>query len=395
MSSAPATTAGISWASAQRRALVVSLFGIVACVVGALFSWEHFLRGFLVAWTFWAGISLGSLTLLMIQYLTGGAWGLLLRRVFEAAAANIALMAVLFLILTIDLPAVFPWARPDVVADSPALQHKAPYLNPHAFEVRAAIYFVLWIALAWLLKSWSQKQDRTGPSPAIADRCRLLSGPGLVIYGATVTFASIDWIMSLQPLWYSTIFPPLFAVGQILSGLAFAIVVILLLAGAAPISKTLLPSQRRDIGNLLLAFVMFWAYLSFSQFIIIWSENLPEETTWYFYRIRGGWQWIAIVLIIFQFTVPFLLLLSRDTKTSFRRLRGVALLVLALRAVDIYWWVEASFAGPVSFYWLLDLAAVAAIGGVWIWCFIWQLQRSSLIPFADPYIAEYLPEVAA
>jgi hypothetical protein len=319
----------------------------------------------------------------------------LLRRVFEAAAANIALMAVLFIILAIDLPAVYEWARPEAVASSQALQHKSQYLNLHSFGIRAAIYFALWIIVAWSLKLWSQKQDRTGPSATLDDRCRLLSGPGLAIYGATVTFASIDWVMSLEPLWYSTIFPPLYAIGQILSGMAFSVAVVLLLARQGPLSKTILPSQRRDMGNLLLAFVMFWAYLSFSQFLIIWSENMPEETVWYFNRIRGGWQWIAIALLIFEFAVPFLLLLSRDTKTSLQRLTGVALLVLALRFVDIYWWVEASYVEPMSFYWLIDLAAIAAIGGVWVWCFLWQLQRHSLIPFADPYIAEYLPEVAA
>jgi hypothetical protein len=170
--------------------------------------------------------------------------------------------------------------------------------------------------------------------------------------------------------------------------------VILLLARQAPVSIALLPSQRRDLGNLLLAFVMVWAYLSFSQFLIIWSENLPEETPWYLNRIRGGWQWIAFALIIFEFAVPFLLLLSRDTKTNEKRLVFVALLVLSLRIVDIYWWVEAAYTGPMSFYWLVDIAALAAIGGAWVSCFTRQLKRSALIPFADPYLAEYLPEVA-
>jgi Ni/Fe-hydrogenase subunit HybB-like protein len=349
VSSSPLTNAGVDWVLIRRRALVIGLFGVVACIVSALIQRQHFLRGFLVAWNLWAGISLGALALLMIQYLTGGAWGLLLRRILEASAANILLMAVLFLVLLIDLPAVYEWARPDAVSSSLALQHKAPYLNPNAFAVRAAIYFAFWIVLSWSLKAWSQKQDRTGPSPTIADRCRLLSGPGLAIYGATVTFAAIDWIMSLEPLWYSTIFPPLYAVGQILSGLAFSIAVLLALSRQAPLSKTLLPSQRRDLGNLLLAFVMLWAYLSFSQFLIIWSENLPEETTWYFNRTRGGWQWIAVALIIFEFAVPFLLLLSRDTKTSERRLMGVAALALAQRFVDVYWWVEAAYEGPMSF----------------------------------------------
>jgi hypothetical protein len=394
MSRTPIAHETVNWAAIQRRSLAVGLIGVVVCVLAAWFNPSHFLRGFWVAWNCWAGISLGALALLMMQYLTGGAWGLLLRRILEAAAANILLMAVLFLILLIDLPAMFEWARPDAVAASAALQHKAIYLNPNAFMIRAAVYGALWIFLALMLKAWSNKQDRTGPSAVIADRCRLLSGPGLVIYGATATFASIDWVMSLEPLWYSTIFPPLYAIGQILSGLAFSIAVLLLLARQMAISTTILPSQRRDLGNLLLAFVMVWAYLSFSQFLIIWSENLPEETPWYFNRIRGGWQWIAIALIIFEFAVPFLLLLSRDTKTDSKRLTGVALLVLVLQFVNIYWWIEAAYAGGISFYWLVDIAALIAIGGIWIACFVWQLKRRALIPMADPYLAEYLPEVA-
>src|SRR4051812_33007093 len=215
MNSAASTTSHADWAKIQSRALVVAGGGIVVCALGALLSWQHFERAYLVAWNFWAGISLGSLALLLIQYLTGGAWGLLLRRFLEAAAVNILLLAVLFLIIAAGLPTLYEWARPDAVAQSAALQQKSAYLNPQAFYIRAAIYFVLWTALSWLLRSWSLRQDRIGPSLPLADRCATIAGPGLVIYGITVTFAAIDWAMSLEPLWYSSIFPPLYAAGQI------------------------------------------------------------------------------------------------------------------------------------------------------------------------------------
>jgi hypothetical protein len=394
MSGAQANVTTFDWTSIQRRALLVSVVGVVVCAIGAvLFSWQHFLRGWLVAWTFWNGISLGSLALLMIQYVTGGAWGLLLRRILEAAACNVALMAALFLVLLTGLPAIYEWANPAAVAASPALQHKEPYLNQHAFIIRAAIYLFLWVILAWLLKLWSQKQDRIASTGALADRCRTLSGPGLAIYGATVTFASIDWVMSLEPDWYSTIFPPLYAIGQILSALAFSIAVFMSLSDRPPFVHVLTAQQRRDLGNLLLTFVMLWAYLSFSQFMIIWSENLPEETTWYLHRLRGGWQFLALLLIVFEFALPFLLLLARETKTRGNRLEIVACLVLVLRFVDIYWWVEAAYLEPMWFYWILDLAAFAAIGGAWTWLFVWQIQRASLVPVADPYLSEYLPEL--
>jgi Ni/Fe-hydrogenase subunit HybB-like protein len=214
-----------------------------------------------------------------------------------------------------------------------------------------------------------------------------------VIYGITATFAAIDWVMSLQPLWYSTIFPPLYAATQILSGLAFSIAALLWLADRAPLTRTILPEERRDLGNLLLAFVMVWAYMSFSQYLIIWSENLPEETTWYFNRLRLGWEWVALALILLQFAVPFLLLLARKNKEKAASLVRISLLVAVMCVVNMYWWIEAAYPDPVGFYWLLDLAAVAAIGGIWTWCFIRQLGRASLLPTGDPYLPDYLPEV--
>lgn len=394
MSRAALATSTMDWAMIERRSLAVAGLGIVVCGAAAIFSWPHFLRAYLVAWNFWAGVSLGALALLMIQYITGGAWGLLLRRFLEAAAGNVLLLALLFLVVLPGLPVLYEWARPEAAAASPVLKHKSPYLNPDAFLIRAAIYFVSWASIAWLLNSWSRRQDRGRRTVFLSERCRAISGPGLVVYGATVTLASIDWVMSLEPSWYSSIFPPLFAAGQILSALAFSIAALLIVANYPPLERAVRSDQRRDMGNLLLAFVMIWAYLSFSQFMIIWSEDLPEETFWYMNRIHGGWQWIAIALVLLQFTVPFLLLLSREAKMNARSLTWIAVLVLSMRFIDLVWWVEAAFAEPVSLYLLVDVAALFAIGGIWIWLFARRLRRSPLLPVADPYLTEYLPEAA-
>ena len=367
---------------------------MVACAIGAAFSPEHFFRSYLVAWNFWLEIALGSLILLMIQYLTGGAWGLLLRRILEASSGTLPLLAVLFLPLVAGLSKLYVWIKPQVVADSPELAHKAAYLNPEAFEIRAAIYLSLWTLLALLLNRWSNQQDQARVAVDLSRRSSTLSGPGLAICGVTITFASIDWIMSLEPRWFSTIFPPLYGAGLVLSGMAFSVAVVMLLADYLPLAGVIHSQQQRDLGNLLLAFVMVWAYLSFSQFLIIWAENLPEEIPWYLHRIQSGWQWFAIALILFQFTAPFLLLLLRDAKEKSQWLAGIAFLALAMRFVDLYWWIEAAFPGGMSFYWLLDLAALAALGGIWMWLFIWHLKRRSLLPIGDPYLAEYLPEVA-
>jgi hypothetical protein len=392
MSYAASATNTTGWAVIERRSLAVAGLGTIACGAAAVFSWPHFLRAYLVAWNFWAGVSLGAFALLMIQYITGGAWGILLRRFLEAAAGNLLLLALLFLILLPGLPVLYEWARPEAVAASPLLQHKSAYLNPHAFLIRAAIYFVSLISIAWLLNAWSRRQDGGQRTISLSDRCRTISGPGLVVYGATVTLASIDWVMSLEPSWYSSIFPPLFAVGQILSAFAFSIAAFLIAAGYPPLESAVRPEQRRDMGNLLLAFVMIWAYLSFSQFMIIWSEDLPEETSWYMNRIHGGWQWIALGLVLLQFAVPFLLLLSREAKMNAKSLTCIAVLVLSMRFIDLVWWIEAAFSEPVSLYFAIDVAALLAIGGIWVWLFARRLRRSPLLPVADPYLTEYLPE---
>ena len=235
---------------------------------------------------------------------------------------------------------------------------KTWYLNVPFFIGRAIVYFVVWLGLAFFLYRWSVAEDESDVNPR---RFRRLSGPGLVLYGGTITFASVDWVMSLEPHWYSTIYPVIFAVGQILEGMAFSIIVLVCIGLQPPFENLLGPTQRRDLGNLLLAFVMMWAYLSFSQFLLIWSENVPEEIPWYLKRTREGWQWLALVLVIFQFCLPFLLLLSREIKQDPRRLAAVALLVLIMRYLDVFWWIEPAFADGVYFYVLVDLAALVGL----------------------------------
>jgi hypothetical protein len=224
---------------------------------------------------------------------------------------------------------------------------------------------------------------------------RLMAGWGLVAYGFTVTFASIDWVMSLEPNWYSTIYPPLYGVGQILSGMAFAIAALACIGRYEPIAAVIRKRHWRDVGNLLLAFVMCWAYLSFSQFLLIWSENLPEEIPWYLKRTRGGWQWVAILLVIFQFAVPFLALLLRDVKDDPRRLRRVALLVLMLYLVNLFWWIEAAFPTADAIDGILAVALSIGMGGIWCAWFVQKLKTRSLLAVEDPYFSEYLPAEAA
>lgn len=387
------------WQHARRTALLVGAAGGVAfAVVGAVLyatggvtGPRQFFQSYLVGYLFWLGAALGCLVLVMLQHVTGGAWGVVLRRVVESGSRTLWLLALLFVPVLVGawVGHLYLWADPNVVAQDRDLQAKQAYLNVPFFFFRAALFFAVWVAFAYVLNRWSRRQDESAAFPPRA--FRLLSGPGLVVYGFTITFASVDWVMSLNPHWVSTIFPPLFATGQVLTGLAFAITVLLLLAAYQPMAGVLYPQLLRDLGNLLLAFVMLWAYMGFSQFLLVWVGNLPEETPWYLQRTRHGWEWLAVVLIVFHFAVPFLLLLQRGVKERPRYLAAVAALVLALHFVDTFWWIEPAYnhAGQY-FFWLLDVSAVAAVGGLWVWRFLGELKGRPLLPVNDPGLPRVL-----
>ena len=369
----------------QRMALIAGLVGVALCLAGVLGDREQFLRSYLVAYLFFLGIALGSLAILMIQYLTGGAWGAVVRRVLEAATRTLPLMAVLFLPIALGLSDLYEWARPEAVAHDAALQHKSLYLNVPFFVVRAVLYFTTWIVVATLLNRWSADQDQAA-DPRLSRRLEMLSRGGILLYGLTMTFAAVDWGMSLEPHWFSTIYGVLFMGGQGLSTFAFAIPVAALLADRPPLARIIGAEQFHDLGKLMLAFVMLWAYFNLSQFLIIWSANLPEEIPFYLRRMQGGWQYLGVALIVFHFALPFLVLLSRDVKRHPRALAVVAVGILAARFLDLFWLLRpASVPGVLAVHWL-DLATLVAVGGVWLWLVIGQLKSRPLVPIHDPYL---------
>lgn len=371
----------------QQRSLIVGGLGLALCMGAAFLSPAQFFRSYLVAYLFWIGIALGSIAIVMLHHLTGGAWGFVIRRLLESGTRTLPVMAGLFVPLLFGLPDLYIWARPEEVAGNEILQHKSLYLNIPFFVIRTIIYFAAWIGVGYLLSKWSLEQDRTAePSPT--HRLQSLSGPGLLVYGLTMTFASIDWVMSLEPEWFSTIFGISFMVGQVLASLAFMIVVAILLADREPLSDVVSPAHFHDLGNLLLAFVMLWAYMAFVQFLIIWSGNLPEEISWYLHRMKGGWEWVGVFLILFHFAVPFLLLLSRGTKRRIRMLSTVAAMIFCMRLVDLFWLVTPAFHPKgLRLHWM-DLVAPIGVGGIWIGVFVWQLKRRPLLPLHDPYLQE-------
>ncbi len=377
------------WDRFQRIALIVGVVGLAVFAAGGLLSPEHFFRSYLTAYNFWLAVALGCLVLLMVQYLTGGAWGILIRRVLESGSRTLLPLALFIVPLLLGMKYIYEGQWATIPAEQ---EHKRLFLSSPYFIGRVVIYFAVWLAITAILNRWSRQQDEGAPPLKEERHFRQLSGPGIVLYGLTITFAAVDWVMSLEPNWWSTLYPALFGVGQVLEGMAFAIIVVTFLSSYPPLSQVMRPIHLRNLGNLLLTFVMIWAYFSFSQFLLIWAENMPEETPWYLHRLRGGWEWVALLLVLFQFAAPFLFLLFRDVKENPRRLAIVAGVVLAMRYLDLIWWIEASYSDGLSFYWILDIAAVVGLGGLWVWWFLRELRKRPLLPLHDPYMAEYLPE---
>jgi hypothetical protein len=372
----------------QQRALVVGAAALVACAIGGWRAPEQFFRSWLVGFLFWAGVALGGFAMLMLHHMVGGGWGFVIRRLLEAATRTFPVLALLFLPVVFGVYRLYEWSQADVVAADAALSEKGAYLNLPFFYARAVFYFATWLLVAWVLNRWSAEQDRTGGA-GITRRLQLLSGPGLLLYGLTATFASVDWVMSLEPHWFSTVYGLMFIVGQGLSALAFVILLVMTLGKSQPLAGVLRPQHYHDLGNLTFAFTLLWAYIGFSQFLIVWSGNLPEENVWYLHRFQGGWEVVAIFLLAFHFAVPFLLLLSRRTKRNIQVLAGVAVWILLMRYFDLYWLVKPAFenARTLEPHWL-DLAAAAGIGGVWLWEFVRQVKNRPLLPVGDARMAE-------
>jgi hypothetical protein len=376
----------------QQQLLLVGTISAGVSIAGAMFFPDQFYQSYLFGYIFWIGITLGCLGILMLHHLVSGSWGFVIQRITEAGTKTSTLMAVLFLPLLVGLTHIYHWSRPGGVMGGEIMRFKSAYLSVPGFVVRAAIYFALWIGISRLLSRWSKRQDQTA-DPRLTRSARLLSAPGLIAYVLTATFASIDWVMSLDPRWYSSIYGMVFVVGQALSSLALAIIAISLLARYSPFDGILTRRHFHHLGNMLLAFTMLWAYMAFSQLIIIWSGNLPDENFWYINRLGRGWKFVAAFLIVGHFFVPFLVLLSRRAKQSARSLTLIASLLLVMRVVDDYWLIVPSFhPGAVHIHWL-DISVLVAIGGFWLAAFLRHLKQNSLVPLHDPRFTAVVRDV--
>lgn len=369
----------------QSLGIQAGAVGLVLCMGMGLF-WPHrILSAYLVAFLFWVGIALGCIGLTMLHHLVGGQWGLPIRRPMEAGAMTLVPLALLFLPVILNLGQLYPWARPGALRLEGEPDHQSLYLNVSFFAIRAAVYFALWIVFALLLNHWSRSQDND-PSPS--SRLQQLSGPGLALLFLSSTFAAVDWGMSLEPKWFSTIYGAMLIIGEALATLAFMTVTAILLASFRPMKDVVTSTRLHDLGNLLLAFVMLWAYMAFSQFLIVWAGDLSEETPWYIRRTHGGWQWVALLLICFHFFLPFFVLLFRESKRQSRLLIRVALFILAMHLVDLVWLVIPASTETTrpQIPWgdlPMVLSAMVGLGGIWIATFLWRLKGAALVPFND------------
>jgi hypothetical protein len=367
---------------AQRVSFAVG--GAAALLVAWGFALDRaaFFQSWLLGFFFWLALPLGSLALVMLHHLTGGSWGFAIRRLLEAAMRTLPLLALFFVPVALGMHDLYEWSHADAVAADPVLAGKSAYLDPRFFVVRAVVYFAIWIALARRLDNLAVRNDRY-MSAKLQQKMRTLSGPGLAAYGLAMTFASVDWAMSLEPHWFSTIYGAMFVVGQVLSTLAFSIAASAWLSRREPFARWMRPDHFHDLGKLMFAFVLLWAYVAYSQYLIIWSANLSEETPWFLHRTSGGLRGVALVIVVFHFALPFAVLLSRKIKRNSKTLASVAVFLLALRLVDLYWLIVPAFhPSELHFHWLY-LATPIAMGGVWLGVFIGQLKGRPLISLQD------------
>jgi hypothetical protein len=367
----------------QWGALAVGVVALIPCIVGAPFWPTQFFRAYLAAYQFYLGIALGALAIFMLYQLTGGAWGFLTRRLFEAAMRTLPLLAVLFTPIAVGIRYLYPWANPEIVAQSKQLQYNHIYLNAGFWWVRAVLCFVVWVGIAAILSYWSRQEDRTG-SLTLPRRFRLVSAPALVAYGVSITFASVDWVMSLQPAYHSTIFGPEFAAGQLVTAQAFVLITLAWLVAQPPFAELISLETLNDLGNLLLTFLVIWSYMVWFNFMLSWIANLPEENIWFLPRSQGGWQWVAWATFVLHFAVPFFCLLLRDVKRSPRALAGVAALIFFMHLVFLYFQVMPAFPDTtIADHWM-DFLTPLGIGGIWLAFFLWQLGRYPVLPLHDP-----------
>ena len=382
----------------QRLSLIVGAVALIALIIGVFVDHATAMRSYLWAWLFWGGISISCLGISLLHNVVGGNWGVVIRRFLEAGMRTLLITIVGVIPILVAIPWLYAWHDPAVIHASEEVAFKAKfYLNTPFFVFRTIFYFALWGYLAWRLLRMSDEQDRTGdPEGLIQYRMKRLSAPGLVFFMFSTSWAWIDWIMSLEPEWYSTMHPWIYTIAQTLLAFAFVIGALIVCARRAPLLSNVLSFQHyNDLGNLLLCFTMVWTYLSVGQLIIVWHENLIDEIPWYLRRFSNGWGYLGFLISIFHFFLPFFLLLMRFIKRNPKYLFQVCLLLIGVRLVDVFWFVVPAWRQRYFSIAWTDVAAVIALGGIWLGLFVWRLKQRPLLPLHDPRLGYHTLESEA
>jgi len=372
----------------QSGGLFIGGAALLLAIFGAITSPDKFYQSYLFSYLLVLGLTLGSLGLLMLQHLTSGHWGVVIRRPLEAASRNIWLMLLMFIPIVFGMKSLYSaWLDPEQLKAHPLSDYQQRYLTHNGFLFRAVLYFVIWFVLVLLFNAWSKQQDTNQEDRALRRRIKLFAGPGIILYILAMTFASVDWVMSLSPHWASTIYGFIFVGAQAISAMCLMIIVVVLLSGSEPYASLVQERHLHDLGKLLFAFNMLWAYFDFSQLLIIWSGNQPEEISFYRTRLYGQWGVVAVIVLLFSFALPFLVLLSRDVKRNASLIWKVALWMLVFRLVDLYWMTRPEFTSRAWPTWL-DLVVPVALVGLWVGFFARNLKQRPLLPLGDPKLAE-------
>lgn len=373
----------------------VGVLGLVLTAVGYFTNPAATAFSYLIAFVYWVGIAVATLIMLAIFLTAKARWPTILRRSMETMANTVPIFAVLFLGLIPMMAHLFPWlpgselAKEFAPEELPHLAHKQHgYLNIPFFAVRQVIYFVVWGFVAYQLRKWSTRQDETGDVELLAKQRRFAPGT-LPFLALTITFASFDWIMSLTPLWQSTIYGAYYFAGSFLAGFCVLTIATVNARGKNLYGNLVTTAHYHNLGKLLLAFTAFWAYIAFSQFLLMWIANLPEEVAWYKLRIEGPWRPVSLALFFLNFVLPFFTLLSRKIKLIPGALVGISIYLLATHWLDLYWLIWPAFSPSPSFHWT-QITAFVGVGGVAVAYGLSRARGHYTLPVKDPYIADSL-----
>jgi len=384
----------------QSGGLAVGGIGLVLAIIGLFKSPGQFYQSYLFSYMLVLGLTLGSLGLLMLQHVTGGRWGIIIRRPLEAASRNIWLVLLMFIPILFGMKYLYSgnaneagWLNAPKSGEGALSPFQQRYLTTGGFITRAVVYFAIWIVLMWIFNLWSKQQDANAQDDILRNRMRAVAAPGVILYILAMSFAAIDWVMSLSPHWASTIYGFLFVAGQAIAAMSLMIVVVVVLSKSEPFSRVFSKDRLHDLAKLLFAFNMLWAYFDFSQLLIIWSGNQPEEIAFYRTRLYGGWGIVAVIVLILGFALPFLILLSRDVKRNSGLISKIAIWMIFMRLVDLYWMTRPEFTGltRATPTWL-DVVVPVALIGLWVGFFAMNLKQRPLLPLGDPHLAEAIAQ---